>query len=723
MRSTGQWTRFFSAHGDWLAQRVLARAKEEGYVKYTSLLIESWRAFAAGLSESLLRYMDACETGDPGLSPADPPDQDPYAGFVVREARLHRSRGVDLPLLLVMFKHCRRSYLDLLREKAGTTENPGDCSDALGRFFDRAEIALCADWVLAGAEGRLAEMQRRNRLMTTEKNRFLTLFESLVTPVFLLDDDLNVEAMNRSAADYLGRIDDPGDLRYARRRAEDRETSDDRRIALKAVAPWLAAPLEDTCSRSCGVVGCRVEVTGPTALGPRHFKVSVARMADISPVFSGLTVVLDDITQLEEIRGQLEGERNRAARYLDVIGSILLGLDASANITLINKVGKAVLGRAGEELLGRNWIDLAVPEEERYRVREYFREVFEGRVSPEEEYVNQVVAQNGERKIISWRNRLLRNEAGLSVGVLCAGNDITARVTAEEKLRERERIYRALFENNHAVMLLVDPKNGAIRDANPAAAKFYGYPVEDLRTMNIADINTQSEVEIFKEMTEARAERRSCFLFRHKLASGEIRDVEVYSGPVLVRGRQLLYSLVHDVTRRMRLEREMERMATTDALTGADNRHQFFRRARAELARAGRYGHPLTALMLDIDHFKDINDTYGHQAGDTILRTLVNLAVATLREADLFGRLGGEEFAAILPETDVAAGLRAAERLRRAVEELEVPDAGGGRIRFTVSIGVAGFGGSHEDVDMLIRRADDALYRAKGQGRNRVEKG
>jgi len=721
LRSAERWAAFFESRADALVGRVLAAAKAEGYVRYTSLLAESWRSFILGLSESLLRYMDDSVEDDPGLAPSGDAGEDPYAGFVVREARLHRSRGIPLPLLLVMFKHCRRSYHALLQEEAGASDDPGDCTRVMDRFFDRTEVALCADWTVAGEEGLVAEMQLRNRLMALEKNRFLTLFESLVTPVFLLDDDLRIEVLNLSAAQYLGLAADPGDLRYARRRPEDREANGDRRVPLAEVAPWLAAALENICPPPDIELDCRTEVAGNTALGHRHFKVSVARMADISAAFSGLTVVLDDITQLEEVRGQLEGERNRVARYLDIIGSILLGLDASANITLINKAGKAVLGRQGEELLGRNWIDLAVPAEDRDMVREYFRQVFSGRVAPEEEHVNPVVGQNGERRLVSWRNRLLRNEEGEPVGVLCAGNDITARVKAEEMLREREKIYRALFENNHAVMLLVDPRTGAIRDANPAAAKFYGYSVDDLRTMHIPDINVLSEQEIFKEMADARTERRTCFLFRHRLASGEVRDVEVYSGPVMVHGRQLLYSLVHDVTRRVRLEREMERMATTDALTGADNRHQFFRRARVELARAKRYGHPLTVLMLDIDHFKSINDTFGHQAGDTVLKTLVNLAASTLREADLFGRMGGEEFAAILPETDVEHGQLAARRLRAALEGLEVRDEQGRLIQFTVSIGVAGLGPQDANLDGLLRRADDALYRAKRLGRNRVE--
>eukprot|EP00828_Plagiopyla_frontata_P009338 TRINITY_DN14801_c0_g2_i2.p2 TRINITY_DN14801_c0_g2~~TRINITY_DN14801_c0_g2_i2.p2 ORF type:complete len:298 (+),score=118.44 TRINITY_DN14801_c0_g2_i2:86-979(+) len=236
-------------------------------------------------------------------------------------------------------------------------------------------------------------------------------------------------------------------------------------------------------------------------------------------------------------------------------------------------------------------------------------------------------------------------------------------------------------------------------------------------------LHVLSEVEIFQAMTEARAEHRTNFLARQRLANGDIRDVEVYSGPILVQGKQLLYSLVHDVTERVRLERELERMATTDALTGADNRHRFFQRAGEELTRSLRYGHPLCVLMLDIDHFKHINDSYGHQSGDAVLKALVVLSLNTLRETDVFGRMGGEEFAAILTETDLKAGLLVAERLRESLQKCTVRDVGGHEIHFTVSIGVVERRETDADMEAIIRRADEALYRAKHMGRNCVEKG
>jgi PAS domain S-box-containing protein len=132
--------------------------------------------------------------------------------------------------------------------------------------------------------------------------------------------------------------------------------------------------------------------------------------------------------------------------------------------------------------------------------------------------------------------------------------DITEKKRAEEKLKESEERYRSLFENNHAVMLLIDPESGDIVDANPAAVAYYGYGRDKLRRMRILDINTLSAEEVLLEMRRAKREERRSFFFRHRLAGGEIRDVEVYSGPIRSNGRALLYSIVHDITDRKRAE-------------------------------------------------------------------------------------------------------------------------------------------------------------------------
>ena len=174
-----------------------------------------------------------------------------------------------------------------------------------------------------------------------------------------------------------------------------------------------------------------------------------------------------------------------------------------------------------------------------------------------------------------------------------------------------------------------------------------------------------------------------------------------------------------DITDRKQIEEELRRLATTDPLTGAFNRRQFMQRAQEEIDRSRRYKTPLTLLMLDIDHFKTVNDTFGHDAGDDVLKSMVAEILELLRGSDIFCRLGGEEFAAILTHTAPAQGVLAAERLRQALKALTVNTANG-LVRYTVSIGVASLVESNLSLAQIMKNADTALYEAKNQGRDRV---
>ena len=165
---------------------------------------------------------------------------------------------------------------------------------------------------------------------------------------------------------------------------------------------------------------------------------------------------------------------------------------------------------------------------------------------------------------------------------------------------------------------------------------------------------------------------------------------------------------------------ELRESAFTDELTGVGNRRHFLELARHEARRARRSGEPLSTAMLDADNFKKVNDNFGHQVGDEVLRMVARICSENLREADILGRYGGEEFAILLPETDVMAAKDVAERIRKAVAA-EVIEAEDGLVRITVSIGVAAGTGKDVEVETLLERADAALYAAKRNGRDRVE--
>ena len=170
--------------------------------------------------------------------------------------------------------------------------------------------------------------------------------------------------------------------------------------------------------------------------------------------------------------------------------------------------------------------------------------------------------------------------------------------------------------------------------------------------------------------------------------------------------------LEHEITERRQLEAELQRLATTDPLTGTLNRRQLFNLAREEFNRARKRGNGLAVLMLDIDHFKRINDSHGHPAGDEALRQLAERLRAGVRQADLVGRLGGEEFAVVLPAITLQAALRVAASLRAAVEAMPLSH-GTRSINMTISIGVSVMRDADDSIEQVIARADEALYQAK----------
>jgi diguanylate cyclase (GGDEF)-like protein len=165
------------------------------------------------------------------------------------------------------------------------------------------------------------------------------------------------------------------------------------------------------------------------------------------------------------------------------------------------------------------------------------------------------------------------------------------------------------------------------------------------------------------------------------------------------------------------MEARLALLAHTDPLTGLANRHRFFDAAAAEIKRSRRRGSPPAVLMLDLDHFKGINDSLGHEAGDAALRRVAMLCRTLLRSQDLACRLGGEEFAVLLPETGAEGALALAERMRRAVEGLRLDQDGA---QLTVSVGVAVVAGEEPSVNPALARADRALYAAKRAGRNKA---
>lgn len=333
---------------------------------------------------------------------------------------------------------------------------------------------------------------------------------------------------------------------------------------------------------------------------------------------------------------------------------------------------------------------------------------------------------SGEEISVLGRARPIELE-GLDL-ILVSFADISGMKRAEDALRRSEDKYRSLFESSRDAVMLLDGQRFV--DCNSATLKMFGCRNEtELLGKRFADFapelqplgnSSEGDEKIQFETALARGSHFYEWVFRRM--DGEEFPAEVMLSVMETDQKTLLQALIRDITQRKAMESKLIRLALTDPLTGADNRRSFLQKATQELGRARRYQRPLAFFMIDVDHFKVINDTHGHAVGDKALKALVAQSLQTLRSTDVFGRLGGEEFAVVLPETDLATARNIAERLRRDLAEVSLEAKLGG-IHFTISVGVAVLEDDDESLEKIMNRADSALLLAKDGGRNRVVNG
>ncbi len=322
-----------------------------------------------------------------------------------------------------------------------------------------------------------------------------------------------------------------------------------------------------------------------------------------------------------------------------------------------------------------------------------------------------------------------RASDGQALRVAGTGMDITARKQAEAEIARLSEWNKLLLNSAGDGIYGVD-RNGMCTFVNPAALTILGYSEEELLGKNthqifhhhLADGSAYAEEDCPIDLTRRDGIQRKvedAFIRRN----GEVFPVQLSVTPMHENAQLIGAEVVfQDITRRKAMEQELMHLATTDPLTGVANRRHFIEQFEMELARIKRSGKSAAFLMVDIDHFKNVNDTYGHAIGDAVLQHLAELSRRRLRRIDLFGRLGGEEFGILLSGTDGAQAFQFAEDFRRHVA-VTPAQSSKGEIPFTISIGVAEFKASDSAPDSILARADVALYRAKDAGRNRVETG
>lgn len=298
-------------------------------------------------------------------------------------------------------------------------------------------------------------------------------------------------------------------------------------------------------------------------------------------------------------------------------------------------------------------------------------------------------------------------------------SDVTAQKVAELAVRSSEQNLRALFAATPIPLVLSRERDQTVLLANQRAADLFEVPLDEVVGQRAPDYyvsRAERDAVIARVLRDGRVDDT---LVRLRTRTGTQFWGTLSARMIDFEGERCFLTGVHDVTLQKELEERLRELAMRDPLTGLYNRRHFLEFAEQALHRAARSSGALSLCMFDADHFKSVNDEHGHSIGDGVLTAIARAAGSAVRGGGVLARIGGEEFAVLLPDVDASGAARIAEQIRAAVEALEVPVDERESIRPTVSIGVA----AHEagdDIENLLLRADDALYRAKERGRNCV---
>lgn len=305
--------------------------------------------------------------------------------------------------------------------------------------------------------------------------------------------------------------------------------------------------------------------------------------------------------------------------------------------------------------------------------------------------------------------------------VLMCGMDMTHQSEIEAQLRESEQNFRRLFDNMQDVYYRTNAQ-GVVQHVGPGVRRVLGYEPHEIEGRTAESYYPQStDRDAFKVAIMEKGEV-SDFPGQMVRRDGTVIDISISSHALYDHAGNFagVEGIYRDVTQRKNLERELQRLATTDMLTGMANRRAFLECAESVYAHARIHGEPLTLLMLDLDHFKTINDRFGHLEGDRALVEFAQAVKSQLRASDAVGRLGGEEFGVLLPATALEEGMEVATRIMNSIRALQLTDDAGHTYTITASLGMGAFRQSDRSLRDMLDRADQALYLAKRRGRDQI---
>ena len=445
-----------------------------------------------------------------------------------------------------------------------------------------------------------------------------------------------------------------------------------------------------------------------------------------NPSVAGFIMNIRDVTERKHLEIQKEAAqkslRESEEKYRTILEKMeegLFELDLKGNITFVNDAECRKLGYSREELTGMNYRQLQ-DENTAKKTRQIFSEVYK-KEEPIQLLDVEIIRKNGSKAFNEISVSLLKDKQGKATGFRGISRDVTVRRQMEEMIRQSEEKYRTIINEVDEWYFEIDLAGNVIF-VNDAIVRSVGYPPERLIGLNYKSFTSEERsgevFKIFRQVYETREPIKN-FPYEFVLPDGKITFFELSVFPKLDdQGKVVGFRGVgHDVTERKRTEEQLNYIATHDLLTGLPNRMLLMDRLKMATAQAKRNDQKLALMMLDLDNFKNVNDSLGHMVGDKLLKEISLRLTGRLRQNDTICRLGGDEFIILLPAIErVEDAVEVAKIILESFEQSFI--CNDHLINSSISIGIAIYPDDAQDIDVLMKNADMAMYYVKAHGRN-----
>jgi len=439
---------------------------------------------------------------------------------------------------------------------------------------------------------------------------------------------------------------------------------------------------------------------------------SSSTMMDEAGGMAGIVCIVKDITERKQVEEALQESEQRFRDVTENTLEWVWEVDVSGKYVYSSPVCEKILGYKPEELLGKHFYDLFVPEEQEKLKKTSF-EAFANK-QPFHGFINLNISKSGKLVWISTSGVPILDKKGKLLGYRGVDMDITKRKQIEETIRKSQQEFASLFHSSPEALVYLD-ENSNILNINPRFTELFGYTLEEVKGRNIGTgmIHSPDKIEEGKRLMKKSLKGNFYFETIRKKKDGTLFPVAISGSRVIIDGQiKGLVAIFQDITERKKMEQELQKLAHYDILTGSCSRGYGFALLEQQIKAANRNKTPILLLYLDVDNFKYINDTFGHQEGDKVLKESVKLFKSTLREIDIICRMGGDEFLLIFPDSSSKETSLIRSRLEKNLSQLNKRIKKDYQIKFSM-----GFSEYLPDkpkaLDELINIADQRMYEEK----------